>query len=328
VADGELVAAPAVAVAPGGRFLVAWESFGFDAAEDDVLARRFTPVDDGGAVAAGPPVQVHLSAAGRQLSPAAAASSAGTFLVAWEGPGGGGRRVFGQVYGQSGPLWAAPFGLGVAVADQTRPAAGGADAFVVAWEDGREGGSLFAQRRDALGAPLDAGFRVDAGDGTALAPAVAALPGEGAAGGLFAAWSALRPDFSRRVLGRRYAGTAPPPTPCVESATDLCLGAGGRFRVTAAWSTAAGDSGVGVLRPLTADTAAFWFFDEANLELVVKVLAACPVNAHHWVFAAGLTDVAVTLVVEDTVTGARRTYVNQQGTAFQPIQDTAAFDCD
>jgi hypothetical protein len=119
-----------------------------------------------------------------------------------------------------------------------------------------------------------------------------------------------------------------PPVPCVTSEAAACLGPGGRFRVTAAWTTAAGDSGVGVLRPLTADTAAFWFFDEANLELVVKVLAACPVNAHHWVFAAGLTDVAVTLVVEDTATGARRTYVNPQRTAFQPIQDTAAFDCE
>lgn len=326
-ADGELVAAPAVAVAPGGGFLVAWESFGFDAAEDDVLARRFTPDDDGGAVAAGPPVQVHPSAAGRQLFPAAAASSAGTFLVVWEGPSGDQRRVFGQVFGDGGALWEVPFGLGVAIADQTRPAAGGGDTFVVAWEDGREGGSLFAQRRDAAGVPLDAGFRVDAGDGIALSPAVAALPGQGAAGGLLAAWSARQPDFSRRILGRRYAGTVPPPAPCVETASTLCLGDEGSFRVTATWSTTAGDSGVGHLRPLTADTGAFWFFDEANLELIVKVLAACPVNGHHWVFAAGLTDVAVTLVVDDTATGARRTYTNPQSTPFQPIQDTAAFPC-
>jgi hypothetical protein len=119
----------------------------------------------------------------------------------------------------------------------------------------------------------------------------------------------------------------PPPEPCAPSATALCLGPGGRFRVTAAWSTAAGDAGSGSTRPLTADTGAFWFFDAANLEIVVKVLAACPVNGRHWVFAAGLTDVAVTLVVDDTVTGARRTYTNPQATPFQPIQDTAAFEC-
>ncbi|HEX6202531.1 MAG TPA: hypothetical protein VF100_05965 [Thermoanaerobaculia bacterium] len=327
-ADGELVAAPAIAVAPGGGFLVAWESFGFDADEDDVLARRFAPGPDGGAIPAGPPVQTHPSGAGRQVAPAAAASAEGTFLVAWEGPEGGGRRVFAQVYGVGGALWPAPFGLGVAVADQRRPAAaGGEGAFVVAWEDGREGGSLFAQRRDAEGDPLEGGFRVDAGGGVPLAPAVAALPGAGAEGGLFAAWSERLPDFSRRVLGRRYAGTVPPPEPCVPAATALCLGPGGRFRVTAAWATAAGDAGSGSTRPLTADTGTFWFFDATNLELVVKVLAACPVNGRHWVFAAGLTDVAVTLTVDDTATGARRTYTNPQSTAFQPIQDTAAFGC-
>lgn len=327
VADGERVAAPAIAVAPNGRFLVAWESFGFDESEDDVLARPFTLDDDGGAIATGPPVQVHLSPAGRQLAPAAAASSADTFLVAWEGPKGDSRRVFGQVFDDIDALSEAPFELGAAAADQRRPAVGGGDTFVVAWEDGREGGSLFAQRRDAVGVPLDAGFRIDAGEGTALTPAVAALPGHGAGGGLLAAWSARQPDFSRRILGRRYAGTVPPPPPCVETASTLCLGAGGRFRVTATWSTKAGDSGVGHLRSLTADTGAFWFFDEANLELIVKVLAACPVNGHHWVFAAGLTDVAVTLFVEDTATGARRTYTNPQSTPFQPIQDTAAFPC-
>jgi hypothetical protein len=43
------------------------------------------------------------------------------------------------------------------------------------------------------------------------------------------------------------------------------------------------------------------------------------------VFAGGLTDVQVELTVVDTATGAPQTYLNTQGTPFQPIQDTSAF---
>lgn len=327
--DDDLVTAPALAVAPDGSFLVAWEAFAFDAAEDDVLIRRFTPGGDGAALPAGGELVIHPSVSGRQLRPAVAASSDGRFLVAWEGPTASGRRVVGQIVTAAGPLSSIPFGLGVPPGDKLRPAvAGGDGAFVVAWEDASFGGSLFAQRRDVAGLPLDSGFRVDAGGGLPLLPALAALPGEGTAGGLFAAWSEQLPDFSRRLLGRRYAGSLPPPAPCVEGPTVHCLGPEGRYRVTATWVTGDGGTGEGRLVPLTADTGAFWFFDDANIELVVKVLTACPVNGHVWVFAAGLTDVAVTLTVVDTVTGVPRTYGNPLGTAFQPIQDTAAFSCD
>ena len=62
--------------------------------------------------------------------------------------------------------------------------------------------------------------------------------------------------------------------------------------------------------------------------MVVKVLDACSFDGHYWVFAAGLTDVAVTLTVTDTDTGASKIYRNPQRTAFLPIQDTSAFsDC-
>ena len=44
-----------------------------------------------------------------------------------------------------------------------------------------------------------------------------------------------------------------------------------------------------------------------------------------WVFAGGLTSVRVELRVTDTQKGQTRTYVNPQGAAFQPIQDTSAF---
>ena len=103
----------------------------------------------------------------------------------------------------------------------------------------------------------------------------------------------------------------------------LCL-QDGRFQVRAIWETST-DTGLGVPVQLTSDSGYFWFFDDANIEVVVKVLNACPVNSRFWFFAAGLTNVAVALQVVDTETGETNLYVNPQGTAFQPIQDTDAF---
>ncbi|MEP6993487.1 MAG: trypsin-like peptidase domain-containing protein [Acidobacteriota bacterium] len=116
------------------------------------------------------------------------------------------------------------------------------------------------------------------------------------------------------------------PAPCVGSPTTLCLN-GGRFRVTAAWARASGDSGSGSGIALTDDSGYFWFFDPSNIELVVKVLNACPGFSRFWVFAGGLTNVFVRLTVEDTVTGAVQIYDNPQGTAYVALQDTQAFAC-
>lgn len=116
------------------------------------------------------------------------------------------------------------------------------------------------------------------------------------------------------------------PGPCVASSTTLCLN-GGRFRVTVAWATSSGANGAGSAVPLTGDSGYFWFFNASNIELVVKVLNACAGSSRFWVFAGGLTNVDVTLNVEDTQTGAVRTYHNPLGIAFAPLQDTSAFAC-
>jgi hypothetical protein len=88
---------------------------------------------------------------------------------------------------------------------------------------------------------------------------------------------------------------------------------------------AGGGSGAGHAVPLTGDTGYFWFFNAANVEMVVKVLDGCGLNGRYWVFAGGLTNVRVVTTVTDTRTGAVKTYTNPQGTPFQPLQDTAAF---
>jgi hypothetical protein len=107
--------------------------------------------------------------------------------------------------------------------------------------------------------------------------------------------------------------------------TSLCLG--DRFKVEAEWETALGERGAGRPQPLTADTGFFHFFSPGNIEVVVKVLNACrsDLNNHYWVFAAGLTDVAATITVTDTVTGEPQYYLSPLGRLFQPIFDLEAF---
>jgi hypothetical protein len=110
------------------------------------------------------------------------------------------------------------------------------------------------------------------------------------------------------------------------AAGDLSLQSG-RFLVSVRWTTTAGATGNGNGTALTGDSGYFWFFDPKNVELIVKVLDACAVNQHFWVFSGGLTNVATTVTVTDTRTGSVKTYTNPQSTPFKPIQDTGAFTC-
>ncbi|MDY7092173.1 MAG: hypothetical protein SX243_04290 [Acidobacteriota bacterium] len=98
-----------------------------------------------------------------------------------------------------------------------------------------------------------------------------------------------------------------------------------RFEVQVSFRTPQGQEGNGQAIKLTSDTGYFFFFEEDNVELVVKVLRGCGVNNHYWVFAGGLTNVEVDLTITDTQTGDTQTYSNPLRTPFQPIQDTEAF---
>lgn len=124
-------------------------------------------------------------------------------------------------------------------------------------------------------------------------------------------------------------GTPTPTTPpgsgnCVETATSLCLSQN-RFRVEADFHTGV-LPGVGQAVEITPDTGYFWFFNQDNVEVVVKVLDSCGTSFDtFWVFASGLTDVFTTIKVTDTETDAVKLYQNPLGTPFVPIQDTAAF---
>jgi hypothetical protein len=136
--------------------------------------------------------------------------------------------------------------------------------------------------------------------------------------------AARRIDCVHAGQGCPWASSGGPPSNCTPNQRTLCLG-DGRFKVTASWEIAGGQSGQARAVPLTQDTGYFWFFDDDNVELVVKVLDGCSSNERHWVFAGGLTDVEVKLRVEDTATGVERVYTNPRGRAYRPVQDTNAF---
>jgi hypothetical protein len=103
----------------------------------------------------------------------------------------------------------------------------------------------------------------------------------------------------------------------------LCLSSD-RFHVQVQWELPTGERGEGHPVALSGDTGYFWFFDPANVELIVKVLDGRPLNGRFWVFYGALSNVRYTLIVTDTVTGAVKAYVNPQG-QLASVADTSAF---
>ena len=133
--------------------------------------------------------------------------------------------------------------------------------------------------------------------------------------------------FPRRASEPAPDTTFTPPAPaqaasCAAGDTELCLR--DRFRVTVTWTDFQGRHGDGIARSLSGDTGYFWFFQEPNVELVVKVLDGSRVNGHFWVFYGALTNVSYLIEVEDTLTGERRTYFNPPHT-LRSFADNHAF---
>ncbi|HEX7184795.1 MAG TPA: ELWxxDGT repeat protein, partial [Thermoanaerobaculia bacterium] len=113
------------------------------------------------------------------------------------------------------------------------------------------------------------------------------------------------------------------PAGCQPSPVRLCL-SGGRYQVEASWRDFQGRTGLGQAVALTADTGYFWFFDDSNVETVVKVLDGTGSNGHAWVFYGALSNVEYTLTVTDTQTGLARRYFNPLR-QFASIGDTRGF---
>lgn len=102
---------------------------------------------------------------------------------------------------------------------------------------------------------------------------------------------------------------------------------GGRFVADVVWRDVAGavpDPAV-AMPPFTDNAGVFWFFDDNNFEMLVKVLDGCADNNHFWVFAAGGTSVDYFLTVTDTQASQSKSYFNDLGNPAPAVTDTTAF---
>jgi hypothetical protein len=117
---------------------------------------------------------------------------------------------------------------------------------------------------------------------------------------------------------------------CSATDTSLCLG-GGRFEVTGEWTDFEGHQGEARAMPDgfdgLGDWGVLWFFSTQNPEMLVKLIDACALNGHHWVFLSPASTVEYTITVRDARTGAQRTYGNGLGQVPALTADTRAFPC-
>ena len=97
----------------------------------------------------------------------------------------------------------------------------------------------------------------------------------------------------------------------------------GRFRVDVNWEDFEGETGFARPNKLQETTTNFWFFNEENIEMTLKVLDGTAINGNYWVFFGSLTNVAFSVTVSDRETGATYTYDNPLGN-FGSVGDTEA----
>jgi hypothetical protein len=326
VADG-LHANPRVAVNAADSLLVCWDDGRTYLWE--VRARRF----DGPTGVWGPETVVSSSASGmrRGGNPILYREGDGA-VVFWDLTAGAvrTRRLDAQ-----GAAVGAEIPLASSVASYTPPSAAAAPdgTALVAWQgmDLVLHAAFFDRAWQRLGADF---FVSSPRDDFELAPAVAA----GGTGNLLVAWNSGgfpllfpggippgRDGSEWGVYAQRFQAPA-----CAAGTAHLCLGqplaSGGQlFDVQVSWKNPyTGETGTGRSLPLTGDTGAFWFFDPANLELMIKILDGRAVNGHFWVFYGSLSNVEYTVTVTETLTGTVKTYHNPPF-QFASRADTQAF---
>lgn len=81
------------------------------------------------------------------------------------------------------------------------------------------------------------------------------------------------------------------------------------------------------VRAGSSDTGLFWFYNDRNWEVVIKVLDGCSVNGRWWVFIGALTNQGYRVRVADGNTLQINTYTNPLGTRAAAVADTNAFPC-
>lgn len=113
---------------------------------------------------------------------------------------------------------------------------------------------------------------------------------------------------------------------CAPSGTAACLQQD-RFKTRVHWRTNFGTRGAGPLVQSadSDDSGLYYFFDQDNWEVLLKVLNGCTINDRFWVFSAATTNVEFTITVVDTQTQDATSYFKPQGPPAPAVTDTSAF---
>jgi hypothetical protein len=308
-----------VAGAADGGFLVVWTD-----PPGAIFARRYV-----GATGTGSAIQqVNVAGTGNAFNPAVGLTSDGLATVAWITRDAVWVRRLGITGEPSGPVVQVGEPEPIGISSPAVATAEGGKTLVV-WS----GPGMTLQGRllkDDL-TPLSGVFPAADPAFVGTDPALATTP----SGDVALAWSSgfafhfpfenPPPIAGRDGDGQGIAARIFAPLRCATGSDVLCLGPNHRFEARVAWKNpATGETGAGHSLPLTADTGAFWFFGDQNLELMVKVLDGTSVNLRYWLYAGALSNVEYTLTVTDTLTGVERTYHNPAG-QFASFADVTAF---
>jgi hypothetical protein len=153
----------AVAMAPGGGFVVVWQSYGIDGSGWGVFGQRY----DAAGAALGGEFRVNADTPGFQGQPSVAMDSGGNFVVAWVSVGGGGYAdIVARRFDAAGVPRGADFRVNsYTTASQTRAsvASDAAGGFVVIWSSYHDGSGngVFGRRFDEFGRADGSDFAVN-----------------------------------------------------------------------------------------------------------------------------------------------------------------------
>jgi hypothetical protein len=111
---------------------------------------------------------------------------------------------------------------------------------------------------------------------------------------------------------------------CEPGPNTLCL-QNGRFQVEANQTSADGILGIGSAISYDAITGAFAFGESDASEFALKIINACEINDHFWVFTGTSHDLAFQLQITDTQTDQVRRYIGSPISPADAIVDTLAF---
>jgi PKD repeat protein len=321
----EEISSPSVSTDASGNYFVTWhQRSAFKQGEDGIFGRQFDPEGE----PSGAPFQVSTDPEGEPGDPDVAVDAQGDAIVVWRQDIGGssGVVVLGRTYRRGGVATSEPFVVNSEVAgSQTNPsvAATPAGDYVVAWESTVGGETGISGRFfTSDGRPVGGDFEVASRQDTSMPSA----PEVSVANDRTVTVAYARQQGSTRSVHYRTFDVVTGGSDCGPTVTAMCLNQD-RFQVEVNWRDFANATGAGRAVRLTNDTGYFWFFNQANVELMVKVLDGRAVNGNYWVYYGALSNVEYTITVTDTVTGSSVTYFNPSGT-FASVGDTRAIPGD